>query len=168
MLGLPMVIWEQEKFVTFFQLLKPLSFLGSPAASVSVCNAQERQLHGQQYHATVHRHKDQHLKQGGVTSGSAQGSVQGQARGAGENCSAGSPKGWCAIKNTVQQPGEHCKGKHKCDLTKPRISIYLDGLQSVTKFRLIATLVRNHHYCLVYILVFFQLFHPSIPFNLGN
>lgn len=31
--------WEQEKFVTFFQLLTPLSFLGSPGASVCVCNA---------------------------------------------------------------------------------------------------------------------------------
>lgn len=133
---------------------------GKPAASGCVCNARGK---GSFMASRT-------MPQSTGTKGVPQVEVQaaGQARGIGENCSAWSPKGWYTIKNSVQQPGEHCKGKRKCDLTKPRISIYLDGLQSVTKFRLIATLVRNHHYWLVYILVFFQLFHPSLPFNLGS
>lgn len=65
LLEFPMLIREQEKFVPLFQLPRPPSFLGSPAASGCGCNAWKRQLHSWQYCATVRRHKDQHPKQRG-------------------------------------------------------------------------------------------------------
>lgn len=158
-----MAIWEQEKFVTFFQLLTALPFWEAQQQVAVSAMHRKGSFMAKRTMPQSTGTKISTWSKGGVTAESA-GSIQGQARGTGKNCSAWSPKGWYAIKNSVQQPGECWKGKCKCDMTKPRISIYLGGLQSVTKFRLIATLVRNHHYWLVYILVFnfFSLPSPSI------
>lgn len=160
------VIQEQEKFVPLFQLPRLPSFLESPAATGCGRNARERHHPGRRCCATVCGRKDQHRSEGGVTAGNA-GCMPGEARGVGANPSACSPKGGCAVKTSVQQPGEHCKEKSKCDLIKPGISIYLDGLQSVTGFRLIVTLVRNHRVNGLSTFLSFSNFLPP-TFNLGN
>lgn len=98
----------------------------------------------------------------GVPAGNT-GSVWGEARGVRANRSAWSPKG-----RRVQQPQEHCKEKSKCDLIKPGISIYLDGLQSVSGFRLIAVLVRKHRANALSTFLSFSIFFFRLPFNLGN